>query len=128
MVAIAIISVGLLGMAALQATAMKNSYASYQRSLANLQAQDAIDRIWIHRCTLKVGNGLSTILSEWQAAHASASNKVAMPDWSGSIQNVSGSPGSYTITIAWRERSTVQGQEGSTLTYAQTVSVPFVGC
>ena len=128
MVTIVLVSIGLLGMAALQAAALRNSYASYQRSLANLQAQDATERMWASRCALRAGTGLNNVRSEWQTAHSAAANKVAMPEWEGDIQAVSGASGSYTITISWRERSTVQGQAGSVLTYSQTVSVPFLSC
>ena len=111
MVTIVLVSIGLLGMAALQAAALRNSYASYQRSLANLQAQDATERIWASRCALKAGTGLNNVRSEWQTAHSAAANKVAMPEWDGDIQpvTVAVASGSYNITISWRERSTVQG-------------------
>jgi len=45
LIALLVISVGLLGMAALQATSLKQNQSAYQRSQATLLAYDIVDRI-----------------------------------------------------------------------------------
>lgn len=45
LVALAVLSIGLLGLAALQTTGLKFSHQSYERTQATLQAYDIIDRI-----------------------------------------------------------------------------------
>ncbi|UYG08081.1 type IV pilus modification protein PilV [Halomonas sp. M4R1S46] len=46
LIAILVLSLGLLGVAAMQLNAMKSSHVSYQRSIATLSAQDAVERLW----------------------------------------------------------------------------------
>lgn len=131
LVTIVVLSIGLLGLAGLQATAIKNSYASYQRSLANLQTQDAVERLWANRCAIKGSNVLSTVKTEWQTAHTQTTTKLAMPGWSGNItgtENTTEPIGSYNITISWSERSTLQGVTGATQTFSHAVNIPFLNC
>ncbi len=64
LVAIVVLSIGLLSLAGLQTAAIRNSYASYQRSLANLQTQDAVERLWVNRCALQRAAVLNTIQTE----------------------------------------------------------------
>lgn len=131
LVTIVVISIGLLGIAALQVKSVTNSYASYQRALANLQAQDALERLWANRCALAATPSvLATVTTEWQSAHASGSAKLAMPGWSGAIstQGTPGATGTYSITVSWTERSTLVQQAGTTQTYTHIVSIPFLQC
>lgn len=132
LVAIVVLSIGLLSLAGLQTAAIRNSYASYQRSLANLQTQDAVERLWVNRCALQRAAVLNTIQTEWRTAHAAASNRVAMPDWTGSITGTENDPaatiGRYLISITWTERATLQSQAGASLTFSHAVSIPFNNC
>lgn len=55
LVALLVLSVGLLGVAAMQLKALQSSHVAYQRSVATLAAQDAVDRLW--RATAEGGGG-----------------------------------------------------------------------
>lgn len=46
LVAVLVLSLGLLGVAAMQLKAVQSSHVAYQRSVATLAAQDAVERIW----------------------------------------------------------------------------------
>ncbi|MEQ1661152.1 MAG: type IV pilus modification protein PilV [Thiobacillus sp.] len=45
LISVVVLSVGLLGLAGLQAVTLKNNTSAYQRSLATMMAYDVIDRI-----------------------------------------------------------------------------------
>lgn len=47
LVAVLVLSIGLLGVAAMQLKALQSSHVSYQRTIATLAAQDAVERLWI---------------------------------------------------------------------------------
>lgn len=46
LVALLVLSVGLLGTAAMQLQSLQGAHAAYQRSIASLAAQDAQERLW----------------------------------------------------------------------------------
>ncbi|MCE9683041.1 type IV pilus modification protein PilV [Halomonas alkalisoli] len=46
LVALVVLSIGLLGVAALQLKALQSAHAGYQRAAASLAAQDAVERLW----------------------------------------------------------------------------------
>ncbi|WP_355661988.1 type IV pilus modification protein PilV [Halomonas salifodinae] len=46
LIAILVLSFGLLGVAAMQLKAMQSAHLSYHRSIATLAAQDAVERLW----------------------------------------------------------------------------------
>lgn len=46
LVALLVLSIGLLGVAAMQLKALQGAHAAYQRSIASLAAQDAQERLW----------------------------------------------------------------------------------
>lgn len=46
LVALLVLSIGLLGVAAMQLEALQGAHAGYQRSIASLAAQDAQERLW----------------------------------------------------------------------------------
>lgn len=110
LVAVLILSVGLLGVAAMQLKAMQSSHVAYQRSVATLAAQDAVDRLW--RATALAGGTCSDIddsnpsdyYDNWSAEFPGLVNPVT-PDTSGSCK--------FVIDISWDdERFLVdQGEE-----------------
>lgn len=132
MVAMVVLSIGLLSLAALQAAAVRHSYVSFQRSVANLHVQDAVERLWTNRCALRNGSVLNTVLTEWDASNSDMSgNKLYLPNWAGQITGTQGLAvpiGTYTITVTWTERPTVQGQTGPTQTFTHTANIPFLNC
>jgi type IV pilus assembly protein PilV len=60
-IAMLILSVGLLGVAGLQATGMKSTYDSHQRSIAMTQARDLADRIRANLTGMRLGEYVNTI-------------------------------------------------------------------
>ncbi len=46
LVALLVLSIGLLGVAAMQLEALQGAHAAYQRSIASLAAQDVQERLW----------------------------------------------------------------------------------
>lgn len=91
-----VVSIGLLGVAALQAKSLQHAYASYQRTLATVQANDAVERLWARVCDLP--DELSDIEDEWVDEWE---DDPRMPDWDGMIEEAGGL---YTITIEWADR------------------------
>jgi len=129
MVSIVIMSVGLLGIAGLQLKALKNTYASFQRSVATLQAQDLSDRLWASTCIFSDSTKLDLIKGEWQAAHStSGATKLSMPDWSGDF-TYTAAANQFLITISWSDVMVNQsGTTGETQTFTQFVRIPTVAC
>ena len=130
LVTMVIVSVGLLGVAGLQLKALKNTYASFQRSLATLQAQDLADRLWASTCVLSNATQRDNIKSEWQAVHsASAATKLSMPSWSGNF-TYTAATGLFAITISWNDVMVNQSQTagGDSQSLTQYVRIPTVTC
>jgi len=130
LVTMVIVSVGLLGVAGLQLKALKNTYASFQRALATLQAQDLADRLWASTCVLSNATQRDNIKSEWQAVHsASAATKLSMPSWSGDF-NYTAATGLFAITISWNDVMVNQSQTagGDSQSLTQYVRIPTVTC
>lgn len=128
LVSIAIIAIGLLGLAALQITGLKESQASSSRLLANQLVYDMADRIAANplgaavssNYTIAHGATVSTVpdclnspcsaaqmanfdLANWKASTASLVNGDG---------EISFSAPEYTITVRWDENS--KGATGTT--------------
>lgn len=79
LVALLVITVGLIGLLATQARVQQQAFNNYQLSIAGLYAQDIQDRLRIQQCYLraqfaengaiKVAEISDAILVAWQAAH-----------------------------------------------------------
>ena len=52
LIALLVLSIGLLGLAAVQFQSLQNSQASYERSMATMQARDLVERLWAGICDL----------------------------------------------------------------------------
>src|SRR5690554_3660239 len=67
LIALLVLSIGLLGAAAMQLKALQGAQSGYQRALASLAAQDAVERLWAqfdserNEC-----NGLGGEAAEWE--------------------------------------------------------------
>lgn len=90
MVALLVLSVGLLGLAGLQLHALQYTHSSYQRTLVNIQALDMAERMWTH-----LAEPLAE-LEEWRKL-----NKTSLTEWNGVVTMVPDQPGDYLITISW---------------------------
>ncbi len=133
LVALLVLSIGLLGLAALQATGMKYNSDAYYRTQASILAYDIIDRM---RANPKgAGDGdyvvnetsLATKLSSFASGTkcdtnvCSTTSAIALFDlgrWyeaqravlpaPGMPSTISKSGNSHTITIRWRERGDIE--------------------
>lgn len=93
LVALLVLSIGLLGLAGLQLHALQYAHSSYQRTLVNMQALDMAERMWTH-----LAEPLSE-LEEWRD-----SNRLSLPNWKGVVTAVPDQPGAYRLTISWSDR------------------------
>ena len=118
LVTLVLISVGLLGVAALQLTSLKNNQESYVRSQAAVLAADILDRMRSNQAGFNAGNyDMAADASGFD--QTGAASTVAAADiaaWQASINRLL--PGSdsdaagrivrngrvVTISIRWRER------------------------
>jgi type IV pilus assembly protein PilV len=109
LVAMLVLSIGLLGLAGLMASSLKNSHSAYQRTQATWLAYDVLDRMRANRGVALAGgynlglgatpggSGLAaTDLGEWDAALTST-----LPAGDGSIAVAAG--GAVTIIVQWND-------------------------
>ncbi len=99
LVALLVLTVGLLALAMMQVKAMKSSHAAYQRSIATIAAQDMVERLWVE---LGRGAPASTVCPEGTDTVAGTTETILEQwhtEWSGSIPGlVMDSDGSTTGT------------------------------
>lgn len=120
LVTLVIISVGLLGVAALQLTTVRNNYDAFVRSQASMLASDILDRIRANRsqvasyqvavaATTPTGTAATQDLTEWRATVA-----AQLTDGVGGIAFDSAT-NVVTVTVQWGERA--QAVDDRTLTF-----------
>jgi type IV pilus assembly protein PilV len=112
LVTLVIISVGLLGVAAMQVATVRNNYDAFVRSQAAVLASDMLDRIRANRASLGLysvtfdvdpatGTAVGSDMAQWKLAIADQ-----IPGGRGQIvPNVA--LGLVTISISWGERSDI---------------------
>lgn len=115
LVAVLVLSFGLLGAAAMQLQAMQSAHASYQRSIAILAARDAVERLWVAldgsapgECPSPGADGLE---DEWIGLWREA--------LTGMEESAIVSPMAcrYVLQVVWRD-ARFQGENVSRLTFA----------
>lgn len=121
LIAVVILAIGLLGIAGLQATNLKNNLSAYNRSQATMLAYDMADRIRANsteanllatsayvaastaseQATCKNTTGcLPALMAQNDRAQWNANISNALPSGTGSI-TVDAASRTYTITITW---------------------------
>lgn len=118
LVAIVVLSIGLLGLAGLMASGLKNAHSAYHRTQATWLAYDVLDRMRANRQVALAGgynlalgatpggSGLAaTDLSEWDTALTET-----LPAGDGSI-SVTTASRAVTIIVQWND---ARGTGGST--------------
>lgn len=109
LIAVVVMSFGLLGLAALQMTSLKNNHSAHHRAQATLFAEDIADRMRANRSGALAGeynlapgetppSGSSVAASDltsWRAALA-----ARLPSGSGSL-TLDGGTNIVTITVTW---------------------------
>lgn len=116
LVAVLVLSFGLLGAAAMQLQAMQSAHASYQRSIAILAARDAVERLWVAldgsapgECPSPGADGLEAEwIEHWRGALAGMEAESAI---------VSRAACRYVLHVAWRD-ARFPGESVSRLTFA----------
>ncbi|GKW49373.1 type IV pilus modification protein PilV [Halomonas sp. NCCP-2165] len=100
LIAVLVLSFGLLGVAAMQLKAMQSSHLSYHRSIATLAAQDAVERLWI-----ELGSA-----SSFCPAPSSVKDGW-VNHWAGKLPNMNvssdivnnGSSCEYQVIVSWQD-------------------------
>jgi len=135
LVAVLVLSVGLLGLAALNLTGLQGSQASYERSVAVMQANDLVERMWAGICDLHDDDGdfvqaeASNIKAAWEAQQQ---DTLAGTGWSSPDlvfdDTTSGSVGTVVqLQIRWNERTARNG-EPATMEFTHHFRLPRVEC
>lgn len=96
LVALLVLSIGLLGAAAMQLKALEGAQSGYQRAVASLAAQDAVERLWAqfdserNEC-----NGLAGEVAEWERLW-----QDSIPGLSGTVEPAADEC-TFHIVLAW---------------------------
>ena len=101
MIALLILSIGLLGIASLQLYGLQSSQSSFQRSVAISQASDLAERLWGDICTLP--DAANDIRDAWRDEHQNG----ALPGWQGDLDLTSDTgvtPYRFEISVQWDSR------------------------
>lgn len=109
MVTLFVTSVGLLGIAAMQAKSLQFNHAAYLRSQANILAYDMADRMRLNRDSARLGQyNLSLSASKPTASSTATTDQnqwltlieSVLPSGDGSVSCTSNI---CTLTVQWRE-------------------------
>lgn len=110
-----------LGLGILHLKAMQQSALTSQRTIATIQANDLIDRMWASVCSLDDNAGqpaagqINAIKVQWQnrwkitgSSFTPSNNQIAlhnrMNDWQGNLTIQDAAKRRYEITIQWKNR------------------------
>lgn len=113
LIALLVLSIGLLGVAGMQLKALQSAHMAYQRSLASVIAVDAQERLW---SKLKPGEGcpaVSDVLTDWKEAWFTngGDGRETLPGGGDSvIETGEDGPCSYRITVDWQEARVAEGE------------------
>lgn len=152
LIALVILSVGLLGIAAMLSTTVKSNDSAYMRSQATALAYNIIDRMRANQNAAQNGfyniaigtpaPGSSTIcngsiancsatsladfdLSQWKQALASSAN--GLPDGDGSVAvNAAGGVFTVTVTVQWNDSRALHSLGGSAAPVLSSLAVSSV--
>lgn len=139
LIAVFVLSVGLLGLAGLQAQSLQFNFSAYQRSQSNFLAYDIIDRMRVNRDEALLGTYDIELDDDapadpgCQAAAASCSTadmvNFDLAQWIGNIENlltqgdgavavtVVGGRAQVEVTITWLDNRTLDESEDRTETF-----------
>lgn len=121
LVAVAIMALGLLGLAGLQAQGLKNNHSAYIRSQASLYAYDMLDRLRVDRLAAIAGSYNLTLAASAPTGTALADTEragwlqqlAALPAGDGSISVTSA--GVVTIVVQWNDSRATGGSAAESL-------------
>jgi type IV pilus assembly protein PilV len=113
LVAIIVLSVGLLGLAGLMATSMRNNHSAYQRTQAAWLAYDVVDRMRVNRKDALINDydvpiGSATIATPSTLANAdingwktTLANSLPVGDGSVAVTVNAAGAASVTVIVQW---------------------------
>nr|WP_221187800.1 type IV pilus modification protein PilV [Halomonas stenophila] len=111
LVAVLVLSIGLLGVAAMQLKALQSSHVSHQRTIASMAAQDAVERLWVTLGENSVQACPDADPANWKAdwsTHLSLRDVTTITEDSTYCE--------YGITVGWVD-DRFEGEDVSTLEY-----------
>ncbi|WP_412852259.1 type IV pilus modification protein PilV [Ectothiorhodospira shaposhnikovii] len=105
LVALLVLSIGLLGLAALQLNGLKGVHSAYQRTLAGVIAMDAGERLWM---SLADGKEPEDIQAEWLSDWGNDTDSPGYTPGRATLPGLSASSidpdnGGWIITVRWSE-------------------------
>ncbi len=143
LVAILVLSVGLLGLAGLQAYGTRHNNSAYLRTQANQQLYDMVDRMRANLGGADNGNydampviGANLSMDCTAVACTSAqmatydmevwekANRELLPSGTGNIVN--NGDGTFTVSVSWSEEYTREESHTAGTSLTRTVSLTFV--
>lgn len=119
LVTLIVISIGLLSIAQLQTRALQFSYASLQRTVATVQVNDLIERMWTGICD--DANFPNKIFEDWETDSAT---QALLPGWAANLDSTQAPV--YQIEIFWSEER-IDAQPQS-LEFSFQLIDPSIGC
>lgn len=116
LVALLVLAIGMLAVAGLQVFSLQSSQSSFQRSVAVVQANDLVERLWADICSLP--DSSDAVRDDWRTEYQGAQ----LPGWEGDLSLEEQSDGSlrYEINVRW------DGRMGTTDEFTYTAIVPLL--
>jgi type IV pilus assembly protein PilV len=133
LIAVLILSIGLLGLAALHATSLKANHGAYHKSQATFIAYDMVDSLRANRPqaingsynqAIADGNKAGTSLADTDVNNWLASASTLLPSGDGSINCTAA--GACTVVVQWniaREGGTADGSSATLQTFTFVTDV-----
>lgn len=123
LVALLILSIGLLGVAAMQLKALQGAHMGYQRSLASLIAIDAQERAWALLAASSDGTcpeASDSDLADWLGSESESEGWAVFLPGITTGSGISGGPSDdceYTVTLTWGDDRLAGGETVGTFIY-----------
>lgn len=109
LIALLVLSIGLLGVAGMQLKALQSAHAGYQRSIASLAAQDAQERLWAELKKNASGSYVCPSESVVNGSNWQAAWKAFLPGLSESPVGEPSLECVYNIKIKWGDARFAEG-------------------
>lgn len=105
LIALLVLSIGLIGIAALHMTSLKTAHSAYYRSIASIIAVDAEERLWIELADTppELAPDIVQVRTEWQTHWADSD--IRLPGFAAELAVVEDSVDwtDVQITVRWSE-------------------------
>lgn len=133
LVALVVLSIGLLGIAALQTTGLRATQTAGARTHATMLAYDIIDRMRANRSEALLGVYLTTTADDYidtatipagtagvDLAAWKARLREILPEGRGAITVDAGDPSIVTVTVEWLDRDENRASDAQVLQFQTT--------